>query len=434
MNEFNPPQNVVLEKDIISTCLIDPESCLQVLDILSDTDFYNSDNKVLFKYLKKIGVKNKGVVPESLLISEIKDKSGVDLNGYIKNLIYFAPITPEAVKTAEKIKQISIRRQVFFKAHKAIAGALNPAYEGDLLDDIQKSFTEVVWDSGDEQIIHCSEVTHEVVYQAQEKRKNPNFNRGYNIGYGDVEVIPGEYIILAARTSTGKTAFAGQICQNFVDKQIPTLFISLEMTNERVMERFFAGQGLFNSLKFKDASFSNGEFDELDNIKEYFNGLPLYFLKTESLTPNNFRKVVRLAVKKFGIKVIILDYLTKLDLKFGGSKNKENAVSEVSQAIQQTARGLKIPIIALSQLNRSFKDRQIKEPVLTDLRDSGSLEQDASQVWFLYKPGLYVKDGEKPNPNLTEFIVAKNRNGGLGKLTLHHDLTTSTFHTIDMNY
>lgn len=434
MNEFNPPQNVELEKDIISTCLIDPESCLEVIDILSEKDFYNADNQIVFRYLKKIALKNKGVVPETLLISEIKDKAGIDLNVYIKKIIAFTPIIPHSVKTAEKIKQISIRRQVFFKAHKAIAAALNPAYEGDLLDDIQKSFTEVVWNSGDEQIIHCSEVTREVVYQAQEKRKNPNFNRGYKIGYGDMEVLPGEYIILAARTATGKTAFAGQVCQNLIDKQIPTLFISLEMTNERVMERFFAGQGLFNSLKFKDASFSNGEFDELEPIKEYFNSLPLYFLKTESLTPNNFKKVVRLAVKKFGIKVVILDYLTKLDLKFGGSKNKENAVSEASQAIQQTARGLKVPIIALSQLNRSFKDRQSKEPVLTDLRDSGSLEQDACQIWFLFKPGLYVKDGEKPNPNMTDLIVAKNRNGGLGKLTLHHDLTTSTFHAIDMNY
>jgi replicative DNA helicase len=427
------PQNTELEKNIIATCLVSPSDCLQVLDILNEKDFYSLDNQILFKHIKKIGLKNKGIVSEVLLGSEIFDKEGINLKKEISNIISFAPITPDSVKSSEKIKQISIRRQIYLKAQKAISDSLNAGYEGDLLDDIQKSFTEVVWDSGDEQIIHCSEVTHNVLFEVEEKIKNPEYKKGYNTGFKNLDILPGEYIVLAARTSIGKTAFAGQVCQNLVNNKVPTLFISLEMVNERVMERFFSNQGMFNSLKFKDVSFTKTEYNELKPLKEYFDELPLFFLKTENLNPGNLRKIVRLAVKKYGIKAVILDYITKLDLKVGGVKNKENAVSEASNTIQQIARGLNVSIIALAQLNRSFKDRQNKEPVLTDLRDSGSLEMDACQVWFLHKPGLYVADGETPNPNLTDLIVAKNRNGSLGKIRLFHDLTTSSFHEIENN-
>ena len=429
--EQTPPNEKELERNILSTCIVDPDSCIQVLEILSEHDFFTIDHKNIYKHIKQIGFKNKGKISEALLISELNDKENTDLSGYIEDLIMSSPIVPDPVKISEKLKRVSIRRQIYFKAQKALSDALNPRYEGDLLEETQKSFSEVIWNSGGEQIIHCSGVAAEVVSQVQKKRDNPDYMRGIKIGYGGIEILPGEYITLAARTSQGKTAFAGQVCQNVLTQGKRSLFISLEMTNERVMERFFAGQAKFDSLKFKDASFTNTEFNEMQPLKEYFDELPLYFLSAESLSPDQFKKVVRLAVKKYKIEVIILDYLTKLDLKTTGTKNKENAVSEASQAIQQSARGLNVPIISLAQLNRSAKDRQNKEPVLTDLRDSGSLEMDSCQVWFLHKPGAHPPDGQEPELNMTDLIIAKNRNGALGRCKLWHDMRTSTYSEVD---
>lgn len=429
--ETQLPEAIEVEKKLLSALMLKGGAAIaEVEPVLSMGDFYRQEHKLIYKTL--IDLSNEGVPIDVLLVEEGLRRSGnLDkvTRQYLFSLIPLEFTTLRAESYAKVIREKSLLRQMI-QMGKAIAA--NASDERNAVEEVlnyaEKEILSISNKRTQSGIEKVSEILQRSFERIEEMHKNRGNSLGVKSGLIDLDKIlngfqKSDMIILAARPSMGKTALALNIAMNASREKIVALF-SLEMSKVQLGNRLLSTASGVNSLQLNTGNFSDDEIDSLIDGLERVSKSRMYIDDTAGITLTEMRSKARRLKHEQGLDMIIIDYL---QLMTGGkAENRQQEISEISRNLKAMARELDVPVLALSQLSRSVELRAEKKPQLSDLRESGSLEQDADIVMFLYRDEYYNRE-ESENKNIAELIIAKNRNGPTTSVHLQFNKETMRF-------
>ncbi|WP_085022661.1 replicative DNA helicase [Anaerovibrio sp. JC8] len=415
-----PPQNIDAEQAVLGAMLIKKEAIAEVSQILKPEDFYRDAHKIVYEAMLSLFNKNEPAdivtVSEYLNSENLMEKAGGVT--FITALANTVPTAANVTYHAKIVREKSDLRHLINTATD-IAGM---AYESseDVADVIDKS-EKMIMEVANRQNVSAFTPMRDIVMETFDKinvlYENKGGLTGIPCGFTDLDKLTSglqasDLILVAARPSMGKTAFTLNIGAHVALKEHKTVaFFSLEMSKQQLVQRMLCSEGGIDSQKLRKGELDKTDWSKLVNVANKVAEAPLYIDDTAGITVMELRSKARRLKAEKGLDLIIIDYLQLMQGRSskGSSDNRQQEISEISRSLKAVARELNVPVIALSQLSRSVESRQIKRPMLSDLRESGSLEQDADIVMFLYREDYY--DPETANKNITEVIVAKHRNG-----------------------
>ena len=432
-----PPHSIDAERAVLGCMVLDKEAVTKSLEILHFSYFYVNAHQIIFKIIYDLYNKNQPVdlvtvidmLNSTGMISEVGDYK------YIMDLVESIPTTANIEQYARMVEEKYIRRELI-----RISNSISQmSYESSddiskLLDDAEKSIFTVGQKRFTKDLVHIKELLSKN-YQALADGYNPDgnsisFNVGVKTGLNDLDEItnglnPSDLIILAARPAMGKTSFVLNIAANIAMKEnLPVAIFSLEMSKEQITQRILSSVSEISNYHLKVANIPQDLFEKLAGATGKLYQSPIFIDDTSSLTPIEMRsKIRRLKAEHKKLGVVIVDYLQLMDLE--GAENRVNEISKITRSLKRLAREMDVPVIALSQLSRGVEQRQNKRPQLSDLRESGSIEQDADIVMFIYRDEYYNPNSDKKKT--AEIIIAKHRNGPVGTVELYFDASLTKF-------
>ena len=418
------PHSREAEEAVVGAVLINPEAYYDVAQFLSPDDFYIHRNKFVWEAFTRLHEQR---IPVDLLtLSEELDRVGqlAEIGGsaYLTSLINQVPSSLNAESYGRIVEGHSIRRKMITAANKIASIAYN---ESSTVDDVMNEAEKAVFNVSERRLKHdlqpISAVLSDYYDRIDDLAKRPEEIHGVPTGFIDLDRMltglqPSDLLIIAGRPGQGKTGFLLSIAKNaaLTHKKHVAIF-SLEMSNEQVVQRLIAQETGIDSQRLRNGKLQENEWPLFTHAIEVFSDTHIYLDDTPAITPLQLRTKCRRLHMEYGIDLVIIDYLQLM----GGDSRNDNRVQEVShisRSLKVLARELNVPVLTAAQLSRAVEQRTDKKPVLSDLRESGSLEQDADIVMFIYRPDQYEKDDEKKN--VTEIIVAKHRNGRTGSVDL----------------
>ena len=429
-----PPQSLELEEAVLGGMLIDKRGVDEVIDILSEEVFYAPAHQKIYAAIDKLFKDAKAIdiltVREQLLEDgTLKEIGGTD---YLIGLTQKVSSSANIQEYARYIKGKYIKRRLIKMSNEVIEDAYNDEVVArNLLDEAEGKLFSISQGN-----TRTSESAHDLVLQAlkkiEELRNRKEEFSGVPSGFTQIDELTAgwqstDLIIVAARPAMGKTAFTLSMARNIaVDSKIPVAFFSLEMSSIQLITRLISSETGISSDKLRTGKLANEEFERLHHKTQSLSEAPLYIDDTPSLSIFDLRAKARKMVSQHKVKIIFIDYLQLMTANTSGKGvgNREQEISTISRNLKALAKELDLPIIALSQLSRNVESRLgHKRPQLSDLRESGAIEQDADIVTFLYRPEYYKLDTwddaeATSTANQAEFIVAKHRNGGLDNIRL----------------
>lgn len=420
MKENKVPYSEQAENSVIGGMLIDNSVIDKVIFSLAEEDFYLARNKDLFREV--VSLYSKGVNPD---LTTMYCSSNEEFS-YITQIMYETPSVANIDAYIKIVKEKSSLRKLLNVARIITAGIGDG---GEVSEIIEMAEKEIFFASNNrESSKKDAEIISIPMSRAIEKidkiSQGGRAITGVPTGYIELDRITcglqaADLAIIAARPSMGKTAFAMNIAQNAAIKNdIPTLFFSLEMPADAICMRLISSMGSINQGELRRGNVKQEEWSMISAISSTLSDAKIFIDDSSGLTPTEIRSKARRMVKKEGVGLIIIDYLQLMHVK-GMQNNRVNEVSEISRSIKGLAKELSIPIIALSQLNRTLEHRVNKRPIMSDLRDSGSIEQDADLIMFIYRDEVYNKS--TPHRGIAEIIIGKHRNGATGDFRLRFD-------------
>ncbi|MDO9300704.1 MAG: replicative DNA helicase [Anaerolineales bacterium] len=418
------PHSREAEEAVVGAVLINPEAYYDVAQFLAADDFYIHRNKWIWEAFTRLHEQR---IPVDLLtLSEELDRSNLlaDVGGsaYITSLINQVPSSLNAESYGRIVEGHSIRRKMITAANKIASIAYN---ESSTVDEVMNEAEKAVFNVSERRLKHdlqpISAVLSDYYDRIDELAKRPEEIHGVPTGFIDLDRIltglqPSDLLIIAGRPGQGKTGFLLSVAKNaaLTHKKHVAIF-SLEMSNEQVVQRLIAQETGIDSQRLRNGKLQENEWPLFTHAIEVFSDTHIFLDDTPAITPLQLRTKCRRLHMEFGIDLIIIDYLQLM----GGDSRNDNRVQEVShisRSLKVLARELNVPVLTAAQLSRAVEQRTDKKPVLSDLRESGSLEQDADIVMFIYRPDQYEKDTDKQN--IAEIIIAKHRNGPVGSVEL----------------
>ena len=414
-----PPQNIDAEQAVLGAMLIKKEAIAEVSQLLRPEDFYRDAHKIIYEAM--LALFNRNEPADIVTVTNYLDKENkLDKVGGITFVTALANIVPTAANVnfhANIVREKADLRHLINTATD-IAGMAYEATDdvSDVIDKSEKMIMEVANRQNVSTFTPMQEIVMETFDKINTLYESKGGLTGISCGFKDLDALTSglqasDLILVAARPSMGKTAFTLNIAANVALKEKKTVaFFSLEMSKQQLVQRMLCSEGGIDSQKLKNADLSTEDWEKLVRTADKVSAAPLYIDDTAGITVMELRSKARRLKAEHGLDLIIIDYLQLMQGRSkGGSDNRQQEISDISRSLKAVARELNVPVIALSQLSRSVESRQIKRPMLSDLRESGSLEQDADIVMFLYREDYY--DPETANKNITEVIVAKHRNG-----------------------
>lgn len=430
MDKVVIPHNVEAEKALLGAILIAKDKSIvidEVNQIIKSTDFYRKANQVI--YLTILDLFNTRKDIDSITLTEkLTNTNQLESVGGIAYITDLSNCVPSAVNIksyANIVRENAIKRELINAGQKIIQQAQQADGNVDInsvLDNAEKDILEIAKTANStDKIIEPAEYIIKAFTEI-ESRYNSNKDGklfGLDTGFSELNRMTGglqksDLIILGARPSMGKTAFVLNILANLARKNIPVAIFSLEMSAEQLTNRLFSLYGLINSNSIRLGKLDGNDLERLTLTASILSEKPLYIDDTAGLNISELRNKARKLKREKDIQLLAIDYL---QLMQGTSKkDRQQEISEISRQLKLLARELNITIIALSQLSRAVEVRQDKRPMLSDIRESGAIEQDADIVMFLYRDEYYNADTK--NKGLTELIIAKHRNGAIGKINL----------------
>lgn len=423
-----PPQSIESEEAVIGAILNNPSALLKVTEILESEHFYKPAHKFIYDAMKNLMGKNAPI--DILTVSEyLKASDKIESAGgrqYINELAINNPTSANIVYYANTIKECAIKRSLITAGSEIISIA-HENYPTDVcLNTAEKLVFDIAQQKTSSDMSCVKDLVVPSFQQIEYRYEHKDELLGVGTGFYDLDAItlglrPSDLIILAARPSMGKTAFALNIAQHVATKTKKTVAVfSLEMPKSQLMIRMLAAESEVESKKISSGNLQSQDWDRLTQAMDCFQDAPLWIDDTPSLTVMDMRaKCRRLMMEVKDLSLIIVDYLQLMqgDSKYSNDRNQE--ISAISRGLKALARELNVPIIALSQLSRESEKRGDKMPMLSDLRDSGAIEQDADIVVFIHRPEYY--DKENPDPELkgkAQIVIAKHRNGEVGTINM----------------
>jgi replicative DNA helicase len=432
MNEGKEqPQSIDVEASLLGSLLIDADAVVKVADIVKSIDFYEPKHRLIYESC--IALYEEGSPIDVLTVSEELKAGGYlqEVGGasYITQLTNTVPTATHAEQYASIIATKSIRRRLIAASNEiAQIGFDEKRSIAELVEEAESRLFEVSQRHVKNDIISMEDILADSFERLDGLHKDKGTIRGVPTGYKDMDnMLAGfqrsDLIILAARPSMGKTALALNFAQNVaVGSGQSVLMFSLEMSKEQLVDRLLASEAGVNSWNLRTGNLSDADFEKIGHAMGTLSEAKFYIDDTPGITVSELRTKARREAHKHDLSLIVVDYLQLMSggSKFGGSENRVQEISEISRGLKGVARELNVPILALSQLSRSVESRSPQIPQLADLRESGSIEQDADVVMFIYRDDYYNPDTTE-KPNIMDIFIKKHRNGPTGKVELYFD-------------
>ena len=437
-----PPHSIEAEQSVIGSMLISPDSWDKVAEIVIESDFYNRSHQVIYQSILILLAINQSVyvitTTEHLELHDKLDEAGGF--AYLAELAKNTPSAANVVSYAKIIKERAIIRELIGVAHDIAEVGYNP--EGrdsaDVLDMAESKVFEIAEKrtGENEGPRNVESVLGKTIDRLEQLVKNNKAVTGVSTGFVDLDkktsgMQPSDLIIVAARPSMGKTTFAMNLAENaMMLEEKPVLVFSLEMPSEQLMMRMLASLSRVDQTKIRTAQLDDDDWARISNTMAMLKDKDNLFIDDSSgLTPMDVRSRARkLARDKGGISMIMIDYLQLMRVP-SLSDNRTLEIAEISRSLKALAKELEVPVIALSQLNRSLEQRADKRPVNSDLRESGSIEQDADLIMFIYRDEVYNENSDRKG--VSEIIIGKQRNGPIGTSLLAFQGQFSRFDNYD---
>ena len=433
IEERVPPQNIEAEQAVLGAMLIDKEAIAKATEVLSADDFYREAHRVIFSAMLELYNKNEAV--DMVTVTEIlkRDNKLEDIGGiaYITSLANVVLTAANVKYHADIVAEKSVLRQLV-RVSTEIAAMGYEANEdvGTLLDTAESRILEISNRKKKTDFTAINDVLMDSVQSIESLLQNKGGLTGLPAGFADLDKLtsglhPSDFIILAARPSMGKTALALNIVQNVALRAHKVIggeprsvaFFSLEMSKEQLVNRMLCAEAGIDSQRLRVGEMHDEDWTHLWDACDTMSRAKIYIDDTAGITAMDMRSRARRLKAEHGLDLIVVDHLQLMQGsgKRNYSGDRQQEVSEISRSLKALARELDVPVLALSQLSRSVESRQVKRPMLSDLRESGSLEQDADIVAFLYREDYYNPETENKH---TELIIAKHRNGPVDTVNL----------------
>jgi replicative DNA helicase len=432
-----PPHSIEAESSVLGGLLLDNGAWDRVGDLLVDNDFYRHEHKLIYA---AIGVLINASKPADVItVNEQLQNQGKAEEmgglGYLNSLAQYVPSASNIRRYAEIVRERSILRKLVSASDEIATNAFNP--QGKAIDRILDEAEQKIFNIGEEGsrmnqgFQSMDTLVVELLDRVQEMADNPNDITGVPTGFYDLDRMtsglqPGDMVVLAARPSMGKTAFAINIAEHVaLNEGLPVAVFSMEMGASQLAVRVVGSIGRIDQGHLRTGKLSDEEWPRLTEAIEKLRTVSLHIDETPGLTPSELRANARRLARQCGkLGLIVVDYLQLMSGSGGsGGDNRATELGEISRGLKMLAKELQCPVIALSQLNRSVEQRTDKRPMMSDLRESGAIEQDADIIMFIYRDDYYNKDSK--DPGVAEIIIGKQRNGPTGtvRLTFLKNLT-----------
>lgn len=436
------PQNLDAEKSLLGAILISEESLPDVTEIVKPQDFYDERNQHIYNAMWNLYEHHR---PVDLLTvkTELKNKKLTQKAGgasYLAELSGYVPTAAHATAYAELVKKAAVRRNLINAAAKITEAAYN---EGNETEDVLGEAEKLVFNVSDQNTRTDAEFIGDLLSSTFDRLEQLYENKGsiagYKTGFPDLDkktagFHKSDLVILAARPAMGKTALALNFARNVaaINKKAVLLF-SLEMSKEQLINRMLSDASGISSFDLERGNFSSEDFAKITEAMSELEQEQIFIDDKPGLSIMEMRTKARRVAHDHDLGLIIVDYL---QLMTGSSKratdNRVQEISEISRGLKMIARELDVPVIALSQLSRTVEQRDPKIPMLSDLRESGSIEQDADIVFFIYREDYYNEDTDRQN--IADLILAKHRRGATGKVELFFDKERVRFMSLDTKH
>ena len=438
------PRNLEAEMNVLGCAYLSQSALDKICDDLTEEMFYDKKNQVIFSAMKEIRKRNDNI-DSTILKNEIEKTTPINSIGGVEYLteVIDSVLSSSNVDTyIDIIKDKYIRRELIATCNKIVKNASDENNsQTDLIDGAEKQIFQVAKQRKSSEFKTAEMVVQSAKKQLEEMAKNGKDITGIPTGFIDFDKMTSglhanELIILAARPGMGKTAFALNIAVNAaIQSGKSVALFNLEMSAEQLMFRMIGAQGAVDGHKLRTGKLSNDDWKKVNEAMTVLSDAPIFIEDTPGITIGELRAKCRRLAEKSDLGLIIIDYLQLLSGGAGYGTNRQQEVSDISRNLKTMAMELGVPVIALAQLSRSVEGREDKRPMLSDLRESGSIEQDADLVGFLYRDDYYKrKEGEAENPiSLVELIIAKHRAGANGTILLQFEKNFSVFRTSVQN-
>lgn len=426
-----PPHDTDLEEVVLGALMLERDAYMNVADFLTPDAFYDPRNSKIYDAISTLGFNQRPIdmmtVTEQLRANGTLEEVGGAV--HITELTSRVYSAANVEYHAKIVSQKYLARRLINFASQVSTGAFDESNDvDDLLQEAEGQLFEISQTHLKREVTQIDPVLNLALEQIQMAANTATGLSGLKTGYDDLDRMTSgwqnsDLIIIAARPAMGKTAFVLSMAKNMaIDYSIPVGIFTLEMANVQLVKRLISNVASLEGEKIKSGQLSADEWDRLNGRIASVYSAPMYLDETPGLSITELRTKARRLVREHGVKIIMIDYLQLMTAKGMNHGSREQEVSTISRSLKALAKELNIPIIALSQLNRSTESREDKRPVLSDLRESGAIEQDADIVCFIHRPEYYTRSAEDQNGNdirgLAELIVAKHRSGGVGDVKL----------------
>ncbi len=426
-----PPQNLEAEQAVLGSILLKEKAFGNVLELLNPDDFYRDAHRIIFEAMVTLFEKNE---PHDLLTVSnlLRDSNQLEKIGgaaYLANLTSIVPVTTNIASYAKIIRQKAILRKLIAVNTDIASRCYEEQGEIDtLVDEAEQAIFEIASSKSNKGFTPIKAVIPEAFNTVNKLFESKELITGVPTGYSDIDKMtaglqPSDLIIIAARPSMGKTSFAMNIAQNCaIENNTGVAVFSLEMSKEQLVMRLLSSVGKVDSQRIRTGKLQDYDWPNLNRAVGMLSDAPIYIDDTPAISILEMRAKTRRLAAQYDIGLVIVDYLQLMRGR-GNADNRTQEISEISRSLKALAKEHNVPVIALSQLNRSVETRTDKRPMMSDLRESGAIEQDADVIAFIYREEVYKRTEE--NKGFAEVIIGKQRNGptGIVNLTFHNAYT-----------
>ncbi|GMU76017.1 MAG: replicative DNA helicase [Gammaproteobacteria bacterium] len=422
-----PPSSVQAEQALLGGLMLDNAAWDRVADLVSEADFYRPDHRLIFGAIRALAERRQPF--DAITISEylesraeIADAGGL---GYLATLVRDTPSAANVADYGRIIRDRALLRELVQTGNSIVGSAFHtegrPAAE--LVDEAEQRILEIArrGQRGGAGFVHLRDVLGKTIDRLDELHQAGGAITGVSTGFSRFDELTsglqkGDLIIVAGRPSMGKTTLALNIAENAAfGSRLPVAVFSMEMSVDQLAFRMISSLGRVDQAHLRNGRFGDEEWPRIHGAVRQMADARIFIDDTPALTPTEVRSRARRLQKEHGLELIVLDYLQLMRVA-GNAENRATEISEISRSLKALARELKVPVIALSQLNRSVEQRQDKKPVMSDLRESGAIEQDADLIVFIYREEVYNQN--TPRKGIADITIAKQRNGPTGEFPL----------------
>lgn len=440
-----PPQNIEAEVSVLGALMIDNNAITKIADILKPENFYKEKNEKIYNAILELYQEQQpiDILSVSSKLKEKKILKEIGGRSYLTDLVNSVATASNILSHAKLVQKKALLRRLIESASEVV----NLGYEEDkpldeILDAAERKIFSVSQQSIKKEFSPINNLLESAFIRIDEMHKNADKFRGIPTGFYDLDNIlsglqKSDLVILAARPSIGKTSFALNLAQYAaVKEKIPVGIFSLEMSSDQLVDRMLSSQADVNLWNLKtgnlDSDSDDDDFQKIGDAMGVLSEAPIYIDDSATSNIMEMRTMARRLQAEHGLELLIVDYLQLMEGRGSGGDSRVQEISEISRGLKNLAKELNIPVIALSQLSRAVENRSPQIPKLSDLRESGSIEQDADVVLFLYR-----EDRENPeteNKKIIEVHIAKHRNGPIGKVALYFDEETTSFKSLEKHH